>query len=85
MAKLLWVDTETSGLNAYKNGLLSVAALYEQEGTETADKFEFQCRPHPNDSVNPHALKVNGFTRKQIALFPDSYDVLSTFESSCFL
>jgi len=81
MVKLLWIDTETSGLDAYKNGLLSLAALYEDEGTENADRFEFECRPHPNDAINSYALKVNGYTKKQIALFPCSYEVLSTFEA----
>jgi len=80
VAKLLWVDLETSGLSPFKNGLLSLAALYEEEGTDNSDKCEYQCRPHPSDTINPQALKVNGFTQKQIANFPCPYEVLSTFE-----
>lgn len=80
MAKLLWIDTETSGLSAQKNGLLSIAGLYEEEGTETSDIFDYKCRPHPNDKLNSKALQVNGFTRKEIKSFPCSYEVLSTIE-----
>ena len=80
MAKLLWVDTETSGLHAQKNGILSIAGLYEEESTETSDVFDYRCRPHPNDKLNSRALEVNGFKRKEVYNFPCSYHILSTIE-----
>jgi DNA polymerase III epsilon subunit-like protein len=61
---MIIVDIETTGLNPKKNSLLSIGAL-EFENPENT--FYGECRMDDGAEVSNIALKINGFTRKQIA------------------
>jgi len=76
---MLWVDTETSGLSPYKNGIISLAGFIDTPSPNVT--FSYESRPHPNDKIESRALEVNGYRESQIREFPDSYDVISTWES----
>ncbi len=60
---LLWIDTETTGLSARKNGLVSIAAL---ANWNTDGNFYREIRPFAEAELEPKAMEVNGFTREQV-------------------
>ena len=68
--KILWFDTETSGLCPKANGLLTMSGWVEIDG-ERKEDFDFKMKPFPHQVITDEALKCNGLTREQIATFPD--------------
>lgn len=76
--KLIYVDTETSGVDPRKNALLSLAGEIEIDG-KSQGTFDYRLAPFPFDAIEDEALKVNGFTRQQIAGFPSPKSVYSQF------
>jgi len=73
--KLLWVDTETSGLNPFEHDILSIALLVEIDG-EIKDKLYLKIQPINPDNVTDEALKINGFTRDELKTFMKSQKAL---------
>ena len=67
MNKILFLDTETTGLDPNKNGIIQVAML-------TEDGCELNMRVNPGKKVkyDKEALKINGIKKKQIKKFPKS-------------
>jgi DNA polymerase-3 subunit epsilon len=76
--KVFWFDTETSGLDEKKNGIISIAYVIEIDGeVEASGELYSNCT---DKQIEDGALKVNGFTRDQIESFPppkEMYDQLS--------
>lgn len=72
--KVLYFDTETTGLDPYKHALIQLAFAIEIDGVVKEVK-SFHIQPLPNDVVEEEALKVNGITREQMAEFPPAEDV----------
>ena len=56
--RLIVIDTETGGLDAQKNALLSLSALDTLDG----EVFTAMIKPSPEWIVEPEAMRVNGFT-----------------------
>lgn len=75
--KILWTDTETTGLSAEKNGIISVACIADICG-EVVEKFELEMRPTGRVS-DPQALKINGYTHAQIRRLTPWEEVLPEF------
>lgn len=67
--KLLFVDTETTGLSAYKNGLVQIAGIVEIDG-KVKEEFNFECRPFEKDEVDAKALTIIGKTREELENLP---------------
>lgn len=66
--KVFWFDTETSGLNPSKHGIIQIAGIIEIDGEEVEQVALYSnCATKQIDSK---ALEVNGYTLKQIADFP---------------
>jgi len=59
--RILFVDTETGGLDPAQHSILSLGAVVYQDG-EVLDRFYSVVNEGINLSVTPGALKVNGFT-----------------------
>jgi len=68
--KLLVIDTETGGLDANTNSLISLAAIVYNDGVEEAQFHEII---YDRDGVlDEDALKLNGFTWNQIVQFGEN-------------
>lgn len=78
MNKILWIDTETTGLDANKNGIIQIAALYEVNG-EIKDRFVTHIKTFDNDFIDPEALKVNELTKEDITGFPSPQLIFISF------
>lgn len=71
--KLLYIDTETTGLYAPGAGLVQVAGIVEIDGVEV-ETFDLRCRPFPGDTYNAQALEIIGRTREELEALPDPAD-----------
>jgi len=58
---MICLDLETGGLSPLNSSILSIGAIDFDSNLE----FYVECRNYPNRVINPHALKVNGFTNEQ--------------------
>ena len=74
--KRLYIDIETSGLNAYRNGIIQIAGIIEVDGEEK-ESFDFNMNVFEGDLIEDKALEINNITREQIAEFEDPKIVYS--------
>ena len=65
MIKIIFIDTETGGVNAEKSALIQLSGIIEVDGTEK-EKFNFYIKPFVNSEVNEKALEVQGRTLEEI-------------------
>jgi len=72
--KFFWVDTETTGLDPVKNGIIQIAGMMYVDGKKV-ESFNLKCKPHPDDEIEDEALKKNNTTREEIEAYPDPSDV----------
>jgi len=56
--KLLYLDTETGGLDPKANPALQISGIIELDG-KIAQDFDLRLRPHPSAVISPEALKIN--------------------------
>ena len=66
--KILWIDTETTGLNPVDNDILTLAGIIEIDG-EVKEEFYLEMQPTNYNNISEEALKVNGLTLEQIKKF----------------
>ena len=65
MNKIIFIDTETGGVNAEKSALIQLSGIIEVDGTEK-EKFNFYIKPFENSEVNEKALEVQGRTLEEL-------------------
>ena len=65
MIKIIFIDTETGGVNAEKSALIQLSGIIEVDGTEK-EKFNFYIKPFENSEVNEKALEVQGRTLEEL-------------------
>lgn len=63
------MDCETTGLNAYKNDVIQLALIIEEDGRELGSKVFFM-QPHSWENIEQGALDVHKMTMEQIKTFP---------------
>lgn len=78
MAKFLFLDTETTGVDPQKNGIVQLAAILEINGVE-AERFETLIKPWEGCIIEDAALEVSGITREQIQNAPDEREAWRKF------
>ena len=76
--KLLFLDTETTGLDPSKNGIIQIAGMVEIDG-EIRGEFDFKCQPFPGQVVAEEALKVTGKTMEEIKAYPPPQEAYRSF------
>lgn len=78
MAKVIFIDTETTGFDAKKNAMIQLAAILEIDGQETS-RIDLKVRPFEDSVVEESALKVNGTTLDQLAEYPAEAEAFATW------
>jgi DNA polymerase-3 subunit epsilon len=58
---MVWLDTETTGLNPDKNDIIEFAGLRE----DTLETLHLKVYPERPENAHPRALEVNGYTREK--------------------
>ena len=79
VVKNLYLDTETTGLNPQKNGLIQISGAVEIEGKEK-EKFNFFVKPFPEDEIDPKALSVSGTTTEKLETYPAAAEIYGEFK-----
>jgi DNA polymerase III subunit epsilon len=67
--KILWIDTETTGLKPWENGIIQLAGFIEVGG-ELKDEFNYTCAPFPRDIISPYACEVHGIAESVFRTYP---------------
>lgn len=61
--QLLVLDTETSGIDPYKHGLISIGAV---DLANPKNQFYGECELRTDAEVSQEAIRINGFTEKEM-------------------
>tara|TARA_B100000287_G_scaffold393818_1_gene407386 strand:- start:3840 stop:4442 length:603 start_codon:yes stop_codon:yes gene_type:complete len=61
--KLVFLDTETTGLNRWKHDIIQIALVIIEDGEITFEN-EYKFHPERPDNADPEALRVNGYTKE---------------------
>ncbi|MRS03101.1 3'-5' exonuclease [bacterium] len=65
--KILYFDTETTGLDEARNDIIQIAGIVEIDGQEM-ERFEFRIAPRPENEefISQEALDIHGFALDDI-------------------
>lgn len=63
--KLLFLDTETTGLDPKLHAVIQIAGIVEIDG-EVKEEFNFKCSPQKGDLISKQALEIQNLTIDQI-------------------
>lgn len=66
--KVMWLDTETTGLSAYKNDVIQIGGLVEYDGI-VVEEFKFECAPWDPNTCEARALAVHGMDLETLMSF----------------
>ena len=80
MAKLLYLDLETTGLYPWKNAVVQISGEVEIDGV-TQEKFNLLVKPFDGAVIEDTALKVNGRTREELKTFVCHKEVFQVFRT----
>ena len=67
--KVLYFDTETTGISPRNNEIIQFAALIEIDG-EVVEEINLRSRPLKPENINPEALKVTGLSLDEMEKYP---------------
>lgn len=79
--KILFVDTETTGLSPKKQDIIQIGAVVMENRT-VIDEINIKCQPVQWDNINSYALKVNNSTVEQLKTYElprDAWDKFHAF------
>ena len=74
--KALYFDTETTGLNPWKNDIIQIACIVEIDG-EVKGEFESKVQPVNWEHLDPKALEVHGYDERTLRTFPETKRVFT--------
>ena len=84
MKKLLFLDTETTGLTS-KHGVIQIASYIDAvnniDDIDCIKKFDFTCNVYPQDEISEEALQKTGTTREEIANYKNPSRVFNDFNA----
>jgi len=81
--KKIFIDTETTGLEPKKNGIIALSFMIESEDGKILDEGLLHMNAFAySKTYSPAALKINGFTVEQIKAFPSPKEALDTFDKA---
>jgi len=63
--KRIFIDTETTGLDPKKHGVIELAGLVEVND-KPVEEFSFKVRPFPDDVIDREAMKIHGTTEEEV-------------------
>ena len=74
--KIWWFDIESTGLDPYRNDIISLACIIDIDG-QVKEKFKLNIQPSNWDNIELSALKVNGITMEQLKTFMTPKEALA--------
>lgn len=76
--KILWLDTETTGLNKEKCDIIQLAGIIVIDGEEK-ERFNFHCQPIDWGCIEPVALEKTNMTVEKLKEFPLPFQAYQDF------
>lgn len=76
--KLLFFDTETTGVRYWKDGIHQISGYIDIDG-EIKETFDFKVQPNPKAEISDEALAIANITREQIANYTPMKEVYLQF------
>lgn len=76
--KLLWLDTETTGLNKEKCDIVQIAGIVVIDGEEK-ERFNLFAQPVNWENIEQDALETTGMTIEKLKTFPTPQETYSKF------
>lgn len=64
--KIIYLDTETTGVDYRKNGIIQLSAIIERDDNPDLHFLNTKMSPFPDDIIEDSALVVNKVTRDQL-------------------
>ena len=74
--KILWIDTETTGLNVERCDIIQIAGIIVIDGKEV-ERFNFRCQPTNYDTIEQQALDTCNLTVEQLRTLPTAQETYS--------
>lgn len=68
MQKVLWLDTETTGLDPTRNSIIQIAGIVEVDDV-AIDSFSIFMQPFPGTEIDVEALAVSGTTMDKLETY----------------
>jgi len=81
--KILWIDTETTGLDPRLNDVVQIGGIIEVVGV-SGEEFEIKSRPNNWSSVNKDAIDTHGISIDELKQFPPSSEAHLEFKKLLF-
>lgn len=78
MVKMLWIDTETTGVDAEKNEIIQIAGIIETPGS--MNEFDITMRPTDFDNIHPKAIESHGISIKTMRTYIDPHTAYLGFK-----
>lgn len=78
--KVLYFDTETTGIDHKIHDVVQLSGLIEIDG-KVEEEFDLYCQPFDFNSINENALAVNKTTVENLKKYPTPKEMYSTFIS----
>lgn len=76
--KTLFLDVETTGLDAKRHGIIQIAAIMDIDGV-AVDRIDLKIRPASSCACDAKALEVSGATIEEIKGYPSESDQFRAF------
>ena len=91
MDKLIFLDTETTGLDEEDeegftllaneiHSIVELAAIVDIDG-KIKGRFEMNACPFPDDEVDPKSVEINGMSLEEIKTYPPQSQLLGDFKT----
>lgn len=80
MSKIIYIDTETTGLDKEQNDIVQVAGIIEIDGVEK-ERFNILCQPFNFDAVSAEALAIQNRTIEDLKGFKNPKEAYKEFIS----
>ena len=68
MSKILYFDSETTGIDPVKNDIIQLSGAVEIDG-DVKEVFDIKMQPHSFENISNEALEVHGMTIEDIKKF----------------
>lgn len=76
---LLYIDTETTGLDTATCSIWQLSGYISDTATGTSDSFDYKMRPYRNEIISKEAAAKTGATQEELDSYPSQSEMFSNF------
>lgn len=76
---LLYIDTETTGLDTATCSIWQLSGYISDTATGTSDSFDYKMHPYRNEIISEEAAAKTGATQEELDSYPSQSEVFSNF------